>query len=89
MQVDHHARAEAIAEPSPAPVRVADDDLAAAEAAERAEDNAPRDSSREPHGFTVPWPEMNGGLWKNGTRLSLSSAAFRWISEITFAGISG
>ena len=89
MHVDHDLRAEAVAEPPPAAVRVTDHELATAESFECAKHNALRDRSREPHGFTVPWPATNDGLWKNGTRLSLSSAAFRWINEITFAGING
>ena len=41
------------------------------------------------HRFTEPSPGTNGGLWKNGTRLSQSLAAWRWISTVTCSGISG
>src|SRR4029078_8260331 len=41
------------------------------------------------HFFTDPSPGTNGGLWKNGARLSQSFAAWRWISTVTCNGISG
>ena len=41
------------------------------------------------HRLTDPSPGTNGGLWKNGTRLSQSRAAWRWIRAVTCSGISG
>ena len=41
------------------------------------------------HRLTDPSPGTNGGLWTNGTRLSQSRAAWRWIRAVTCSGISG
>src|SRR5581483_2320387 len=41
------------------------------------------------HVRTLPWPGTNGGLWWNGTRLSQSRSAWKWMSAITCSGWSG
>lgn len=89
MQVDDHPWPQPVTEPAAAAVRMAENDLPAPEAAEGLEGDPSRNASGHSHGLTVPRPGTKGGLAKYGTRLSASRAAWRWMSEITLAGISG
>ncbi len=41
------------------------------------------------HVRTLPSPGTNGGLWWNGTRLSQSRSASKWMSAITCSGCNG
>lgn len=75
MDVDDDARAGSVPEPTPAPIRVAEHELAASQPAKCSEDDPPGDVTGHLHGRIVPRPGTNGGFAKNGTRFRASRTA--------------
>ena len=98
--VDRQPNGSAGAEPARRPAGELDLERAAFETAEHAfehrdggtlqERPAARNRLRaNAHARTLPSPGTNGGLWWNGTRLSHSRSASKWMSAVTCSGWSG